>query len=137
LFCFVLFFWDRVFLYSPGCPGTHFVDQAVLKLRNPPASASRVLALKAYATTPGEHFFKCFLTIWNLFVENSLFSSVPHFKLSYLGCWCLTSWALYIFWILASVRCRVSEDVFPNCRLLFCSVDSILCLIEFFFFFFF
>jgi hypothetical protein len=28
-----------------------FVDQADLKLRNPPASASQVLGLKAYATT--------------------------------------------------------------------------------------
>jgi hypothetical protein len=46
-------FRDRVSLYSPGCPGTHFVDQASLKLRNPPASASRVLGLKACATTPG------------------------------------------------------------------------------------
>jgi hypothetical protein len=35
-----LFFWGRVSLYSPGCPGTHSVDQAGLKLRNPPASAS-------------------------------------------------------------------------------------------------
>jgi hypothetical protein len=52
LFCFVLFcFRDRVSLYSPGCPGTHFVDQA--GLRNPPASASRVLGLKACTTTPG------------------------------------------------------------------------------------
>jgi hypothetical protein len=40
-----------VSLYSPGCPGTHSVDQAVLELRNPPASASRVLGLKACATT--------------------------------------------------------------------------------------
>jgi hypothetical protein len=32
-------FRDRVSLYSPGCPGAHFVDQAGLKLRNPPASA--------------------------------------------------------------------------------------------------
>jgi hypothetical protein len=47
------FFRDRVSLYSPGCPGTHFVDQAGLELRNPPASASRVLGLKACATTPG------------------------------------------------------------------------------------
>jgi hypothetical protein len=47
------FFWDRVSLYSPGCPGTHSVDQAGLKLRNPPASASWVLGLKACATTPG------------------------------------------------------------------------------------
>jgi hypothetical protein len=35
------------------CPGTHFVDQAGLKLRNPPTSASRVLGLKVYATMPG------------------------------------------------------------------------------------
>jgi hypothetical protein len=38
---------------SPGCPGTHAVDQAGLELRNPPASASPVLGLKACATTPG------------------------------------------------------------------------------------
>jgi hypothetical protein len=31
-------FRDRVSLYSPGCPGTHFVDQAGLELINPPAS---------------------------------------------------------------------------------------------------
>jgi hypothetical protein len=33
---------DRVSLFSPGCPGTHSVDQAGLELRNPPASASQV-----------------------------------------------------------------------------------------------
>jgi hypothetical protein len=49
---FFLVFRDRVSLYSPGCPGTHFVDQASLELRNPPASASGVLGLKACATTP-------------------------------------------------------------------------------------
>jgi hypothetical protein len=54
LFCFVLFFFrDRVSLCSPGCPGTHSVDQAGLELRNLPASASRVLGLKPCATTPG------------------------------------------------------------------------------------
>jgi hypothetical protein len=46
-----LFFWDRVSLYSPGCPGTHSVDQAGLELRNSPAFASQVLGLKACATT--------------------------------------------------------------------------------------
>ena len=46
----------RVFLYSSGCPGTHIVDQAGLKLRNQPGSASRVLELKAYATMPGSIF---------------------------------------------------------------------------------
>ena len=53
-----LVFRDRVSLYSLGCPGTHFVDQAGLELRNPPASASRVLGLKACATTPS--FIKTF-----------------------------------------------------------------------------
>jgi hypothetical protein len=53
LFCFVLFCFvrDRVSLCIPGCPGTHSVDQAGLELRNPPASASWVLGLKACATT--------------------------------------------------------------------------------------
>jgi hypothetical protein len=53
LFCFVFVFRDSVSLCSPGCPGTHSIDQAGLELRNPPASASRVLGLKACATTPG------------------------------------------------------------------------------------
>jgi hypothetical protein len=46
-----LVFRDRVSLCSLDCPGTHFVDQAGLELRNPPASASQVLGLKACATT--------------------------------------------------------------------------------------
>jgi hypothetical protein len=68
LFCFVLFcFWvfvclfvfrDRVSLCSPGYPGTHFVDQAGLELRNLPASASQVLGLKVCATTPGAMFYQ-------------------------------------------------------------------------------
>ena len=45
-FIFVFVFRDKVSLYSPGCLGTHFVDQAGLELRNLPASASRVLGLK-------------------------------------------------------------------------------------------
>jgi hypothetical protein len=36
----------RFLCCSPGCPGTHSVDQAGLELRNPPASAFRVLGLK-------------------------------------------------------------------------------------------
>jgi hypothetical protein len=52
-FFFFLVFRDKVSLCSPGCPETHFVDQAGLELRNPPASASRVLGLKVWATTPG------------------------------------------------------------------------------------
>ena len=49
-------FWERVSLYSSCCPGTHFVDQAGLGLRNLPASASQVLGLKLWATTPGSKF---------------------------------------------------------------------------------
>jgi hypothetical protein len=40
IFYFFIYFFvfrDRVSLYSPGCPGTHFVDQAGLEFRNPPA----------------------------------------------------------------------------------------------------
>jgi hypothetical protein len=50
--CLFVCFWifqDRVSLCSPGCPETHSVDQAGLELRNPPASASEVLGLKAPA----------------------------------------------------------------------------------------
>jgi hypothetical protein len=51
-----LVFRDRVSLYSPGCPGTHSVDQAGLELRNPSASASQMLGLKACTTMPGPNF---------------------------------------------------------------------------------
>jgi hypothetical protein len=61
-FFFFFFFWDRVSLCSPGYPGTHFVAQAGLELRNPPASASQVLGLKACATTPGNSK----LLIWQI-----------------------------------------------------------------------
>jgi hypothetical protein len=55
-FFFFLVFRDSVSLCSPGCPGTHPVDQAGLELRNPTASASQVLALKACATMPGLYY---------------------------------------------------------------------------------
>jgi hypothetical protein len=61
VFCF-LFFRDRVSLCSPGCPGTHSVDQVGLELRNPPASASQVLGLNACATTA-----RCHWVLWTLF----------------------------------------------------------------------
>ena len=48
---FVFVFHNRVSLRSPGCPQTHSVDQAGLKLRNRPASASQVLGLKARTIT--------------------------------------------------------------------------------------
>ena len=43
---------------SPGCPGTHYVDQAGLKLRDLPASASGVLGLKVCTTTRLEQSFQ-------------------------------------------------------------------------------
>jgi hypothetical protein len=51
VFFFFFFPQDRVSLCSPGCPGTHFVDQAGLRLRNLPTSASQVLESKACTTT--------------------------------------------------------------------------------------
>ena len=54
LFC---LFPDRVSLCSPGCPGTHSVDQAGLELRNLPVSASQVLGLKAYASIAQLYIF--------------------------------------------------------------------------------
>jgi hypothetical protein len=61
LFVFVFVFRDRVSLYTPGCPGTNFVDQTGLELRNPPASVSQVLGFKACATTAWLDFFFFFL----------------------------------------------------------------------------
>jgi hypothetical protein len=58
LFFFFFFFFvflRQVSLCSPSCPGTHSVDQAGLKLRNPPASAFQVLGLKACATNPADY----------------------------------------------------------------------------------
>jgi hypothetical protein len=85
-FFFFLVFRDRVSLYNPGCTGTHFVDQAGLELRNLPASASRVLGLKACTTTPGfcislspllMPFLKSFTSIMRYdFKSESCFSGV-------------------------------------------------------------
>jgi hypothetical protein len=61
------FFRNRVSLCSPGCPGTHFVDQAGLELRNPPASASQVLGLKMCAATAR------LVVVFNVYLFCSLF----------------------------------------------------------------
>jgi hypothetical protein len=65
---FLLVFRDRVSLCSPGCPGTHSVDETGLKLRNPPASTSQVLGLKACATTA---------RLWGHFLSNHHSHSSP------------------------------------------------------------
>ena len=54
--CFVLVFWiwifrDRISLCSPGCPGTHSLDQAGLELRNLPASVSQSAGITGCTTT--------------------------------------------------------------------------------------
>jgi hypothetical protein len=67
------YFFCFVSLYSPCCPGTHFVDQAGLELTNPPASASQVLVLKACDTTARHTGY--FLT--TLFKHNFVIEQVP------------------------------------------------------------
>jgi hypothetical protein len=64
----LLVFQDRVSLCGPGCSGTHSVDQAGLKLRNPPASASRVLGLKACATMTSYSIFLKDLFLFSLYM---------------------------------------------------------------------
>ena len=51
IYLFIWFCWNSVSLGNPGCLGTHTGDQADFKLREPPASASRVLGSKVCATT--------------------------------------------------------------------------------------
>ena len=56
ILCFVcLLFPDRVSLCRLGYPGIHYVDKASFDLRDPAASVSGVLALKACTTTTQKH----------------------------------------------------------------------------------
>ena len=77
------FFGDRVSLYSPGRPGTYPVDQAGLELRDPPASASQVLGLKACTTTaqPVIIFKTCLY-------RDTIGSALKHFKKYWSQCNC-------------------------------------------------
>jgi hypothetical protein len=85
--CFVfLFFQDSVSLYSSGCPGTHFVDQAGLELSNLPASASLVLGLKVCATTPG--LILCSFLFLSVVVSWSFFYNLDSF------CVCFFDWLI-------------------------------------------
>ena len=47
------FWFFETSLCSPGCPGTHSVDQASFEFGDPPASVSQVLRLKVCATPAG------------------------------------------------------------------------------------
>jgi hypothetical protein len=57
----ILVFQYRISRYSSDCPGTHFVDQAGLELRNPLASAFPVLGLKGvcHQVQQINSFLKC------------------------------------------------------------------------------
>jgi hypothetical protein len=48
---------SEIGLSSPGCLGTRFVDQAGLKFRDSPASASQVLAFNVLDTRPHWFYF--------------------------------------------------------------------------------
>ncbi|GAB1286155.1 Probable ATP-dependent RNA helicase DDX31 [Apodemus speciosus] len=69
----------RVSLCTPGCPGTHSVDQAGLELRNLPASASQVQGLQACATATGttrlaiNYFLRNSYSMFNSKVIESVF----------------------------------------------------------------
>jgi hypothetical protein len=49
---FAFCFSRQGFSVCPSCPGTHSVDQAGLKLKDSPASASQVLRLNEYSIIP-------------------------------------------------------------------------------------
>jgi hypothetical protein len=92
---FFLVFRDRVSLCSPGCPGTHSVDQAGLELKNPPASAFQVLGLKACAITPGLvcDFFKEFILFKMAFVFLFFCDRLSLYILDYPGTlFCKPGW---------------------------------------------
>ena len=59
-----------------------------------------ILVCISLITKDFEHFFRSFSAILDFLVVNSRFSSMPHFWLGCLAFWWLTSWVLYIFWIL-------------------------------------
>jgi hypothetical protein len=83
----VLFFVLFCFkLCSPGCPGTHSVDQAGLELRNLPASASQVLGIKGLRHhCPARVLFlikvtpRCMLFVFFLDTDLSLAMAHPGF----------------------------------------------------------
>jgi hypothetical protein len=81
-----------VSLCSPGCPGTHSVDQAGLELRNPPASASRVLGLKVCAITAQLLFLFLPFHIYLALKQLCMYATdVGMPKEARRGCWFLCS----------------------------------------------
>jgi hypothetical protein len=77
-----------------------------------------------------EHFLRCFSAIQDASVENSLFACTP-FSIELFGS--LESnflSSLYILDISPLSDVGLVKNFFPICWLLFCPVDSVLCLIE-------
>ena len=64
-------------LYSPGCPGTHFVAQAGLELRAPPASAFLLAASEGACVVCGA----VDRTVTLLMIVRSLQKTCPAFFL--------------------------------------------------------
>jgi hypothetical protein len=64
-FLFSFFFGDRVSLCSPGCPGTHSVDQAGLELRNLPASSFFFLKIYLFCV------YECFYMLVSMFTTGA------------------------------------------------------------------
>ena len=82
----VLFLQDRVSLWSPGCPGTHSVDQAGLELRALPSSDSRMLGTKTCTTMLGLNFY-----FHSTLLTEFYFIDIFMEKIIYLG-YCCSSW---------------------------------------------
>ena len=77
-----------------------------------------------------EYFFRCFSVIRYSSVENSLFSSVPHFYIGLFGF--LESNFLCSLYILdiSTLSDLGGKDPFPICWWPFCLIDSVFCLTE-------
>jgi hypothetical protein len=102
----LLFFsWDRVSLCSPGCPGTHSVDQAGLEPRNLPASASHVLRLKVCANTtqPSLSLFKIYFIL--------CVTVLP----TYMYVYHVYTWCLWKSKEIVRSLTRVTNDCEPAC----------------------
>jgi hypothetical protein len=69
LLFFCLSFQDRVFLYSPGCPGTHFVDQSGPELRNLPALPPECMTVVLCFLLEGKKWFKLYLLDLHLLIQ--------------------------------------------------------------------
>ena len=88
-----------------------------------------VLICISLMTKDVEHFFRCFSTIQVSSVGNSLFCLGSHFLIGLFDCLAFNFLSsLYILDI--SPQCRIGKGLFPISCLLFCPINSVLCLTE-------